>query len=241
MKTFIIRISSNKDSVSSAEQTLQTAKDVGYTEPIEIFEAIKPTDWKEILPYPNTFNDYARPDNVGACFASHYLLWKKCVELDEPILILEHDAIFKQNIPDIEFDMCVNFGRPSYIRPNKIVYDEPKDGLDIVNQVNYLGHHAYAIKPKAAKIFCDDVKKKVLTPNDVWIERNSYPWLEEYRPFPVHADTDFSTIQTILDPDHPIMKSYYKVTSRENPNYEYLVKHFPHVLNSRQSQRHIDV
>ena len=62
----------------------------------------------------------------------HYLLWKKCVELDEPILILEHDAIFKQNIPDIEFDMCVNFGRPSYIRPNKIVYDEPKDGLDIV-------------------------------------------------------------------------------------------------------------
>ena len=29
MKTFIIRISSNKDSVSSAEQTLQTAKDVG--------------------------------------------------------------------------------------------------------------------------------------------------------------------------------------------------------------------
>ena len=161
MKTFLIRISSNKDSVKSEQQTIDSARSVGYNEPIEIFEAIKPTEWKSILPYPNTFNDYARPDNVAACFASHYLLWEKCVELNEPILILEHDAIFKTNIPDIDFDMCVNFGRPSYIRPNKIVYDEPKEGLDIVNQVNFLGHHAYAMKPKAAKIFCDDVKKKV--------------------------------------------------------------------------------
>ena len=37
--------------------------------------------------------------NVGkAVFASHYLLWKKCVELNEPILILEHDVIFKENL-----------------------------------------------------------------------------------------------------------------------------------------------
>jgi hypothetical protein len=75
----------------------------------------------------------------------------------------------------------------------------------------------------------------------VWIERNSYPWLEEYRPFPIHADTDFSTIQTILPDDHPIMESYYKVTSKENPNYEYLEKYFPHVLTGPQSERHINV
>ena len=41
MKTFIIRISSNKDSVRSAQQTIDSARSVGYNEPIEIFEAIK--------------------------------------------------------------------------------------------------------------------------------------------------------------------------------------------------------
>ena len=128
MKTFIIRISSNEDSVRSVKQTIQSAKDVGYKEPIEIFEAIKPNEWKSILPYENTFHNYARPDNVGACFASHYLLWKECIKLNEPILILEHDAIFKTNIPDIDFNMCVNFGRPSYIRPHHMIYEEPKDG-----------------------------------------------------------------------------------------------------------------
>ena len=249
MKTYIIRISSNKDSVSSAEQTLQTAKDVGYTEPIEIFEAIKPTDWKEILPYPNTFNDYARPDNVGACFASHYLLWKKCVELDEPILILEHDAIFKQNIPEIDFDMCITLGRPSYIRPWQMVYDEPKDGVQPLVQENFLGHHAYAIKPEAAKIFCEDVESRTLCASDIWINKDTYPWLQEYNPHPVWADTQFSTIQEDWreENDNNLMENY-KFSFPNHPAWtdgtkenKYIVKHYSHCLRSPQSLSYIDV
>jgi GR25 family glycosyltransferase involved in LPS biosynthesis len=29
-----------------------------------------------------------------ACWYSHYMLWKKCIDLDRPIMILEHDAYF---------------------------------------------------------------------------------------------------------------------------------------------------
>ena len=116
MKTFIITLLQNKHSVESAERARQSAVDVGYRETIETFEAITPDLWEEILPYDNNFDNYARPDNVGACFASHYLLWQKCIELGEPILILEHDAIFVDNIPDIDFDMCVNFGRSGAVK-----------------------------------------------------------------------------------------------------------------------------
>ena len=35
------------------------------------------------------------------CFLSHYLLWKKCIDLNEPILILEDDAIITDEF-DIE-------------------------------------------------------------------------------------------------------------------------------------------
>ncbi len=34
------------------------------------------------------------------CWASHYLLWEKCVELNQPFVILEDDAIIKSNFLD---------------------------------------------------------------------------------------------------------------------------------------------
>lgn len=33
--------------------------------------------------------------------ASHYMMWLKCAELDEPIIILEHDAIFIRPLPEV--------------------------------------------------------------------------------------------------------------------------------------------
>ena len=241
MKTFVITLLGNTDSVRSAQQTIESAKSVGYDEPIEMFEAILPDDWHQILPFEHTFGNYARPDNVGACFASHYLLWKECVKLNEPILILEHDAIFVDNIPNIDFDMCINFGRPSYIRPDHMIYVEPKDGVQTLHQFNFLGHHGYALKPAAAEIFCRDVETRILSANDVWMNIEAYPWLQEYRPYPIHADTDFSTIQTILPDDIPIMQSYHKITNEDSDEYEYLMKHYSHVLAGPQSKRHINV
>ena len=40
--------------------------------------------------------------NEIACAISHYNLWKKCVELDEPILVLEDDVVF---LPESNFDL----------------------------------------------------------------------------------------------------------------------------------------
>lgn len=37
------------------------------------------------------------PDSRIACFMSHYNLWRTCVEINEPIMILESDAIFVGN------------------------------------------------------------------------------------------------------------------------------------------------
>jgi len=47
--------------------------------------------------YDNELNQHYRGKalNKGqlACYASHYLLWQKCVELDHPIIVLEDDAL----------------------------------------------------------------------------------------------------------------------------------------------------
>lgn len=252
MKTFLISLSKNTSSVKSAKQTIQSAKDVGYTEPIEHFEGILPNDWHNHIHHDGNdiFHIYRKPDNVAACFASHYLLWKKCVELNEPILILEHDAIFKQNIPDIDFDMCITFGRPSYIRPFQMIYEEPIHGVQPLIQENFLGHHAYAIKPEAAKIFCEDVESRKLSANDIWISKNIYPWLQEYNPHPIWADTQFSTIQEDWrgDDSAPDIMDNYRFSFPNLPMWEagteenkYVTKHFLHCLTTPQSESYIDV
>ena len=36
-------------------------------------------------------------DSEKACFASHFALWQRCVELNEPLIILEDDIVFEPN------------------------------------------------------------------------------------------------------------------------------------------------
>lgn len=39
------------------------------------------------------------PGELG-CFASHYLLWEKCLELNEPIVVIEDDAQLEECFDD---------------------------------------------------------------------------------------------------------------------------------------------
>jgi GR25 family glycosyltransferase involved in LPS biosynthesis len=209
MKTFIITIKGHPLSEKESRECIESAKGF-YKHEIEVFDAITPKGgYHHILgDRQNIFNNYPRPDRVAACFASHYLLWKKCIELNEPILILEHDAEFVSEFPDIDFDMCCTFGEPTYYRPEHIDFDTPKlDGLNTLTDRNFLGHHAYAMKPEAAKIFVEDCDTTVLSPNDLWMTKERYPWLQEYRPFPITAKKSASTVQDYVEVDMSVYVS----------------------------------
>lgn len=63
---------------------------------------------------------------VRGCFLSHYYLWRKCLEIAEPIIILEHDGYFINPIPsDLDkrfIDIC-NLNHTNF---NKLVIDDTK-------------------------------------------------------------------------------------------------------------------
>lgn len=232
MKTFLIRIKDHPLSEKESKDCLRSADLYSYKEDIQIFDAITPKrGYKDILgDRPNIFDNYPRPDRVACCFASHYLLWKKCIELNEPILILEHDAIFIDEFPDVEFDMCCTFGEPTYYQPQYIDFDTPKiDGIQTLTDKNFLGHHAYAMKPEAAKIFVEDCDTTVLSPNDLWMTKEKYPWLQEYRPFPISAQRSASTVQDRVDPESQIHVSYedYHFVNDTKEKQEFVKKYYP--------------
>lgn len=93
-----------------------------------------------------------------ACFLSHRALWKKCVELNEPIAIFEDDAIFSKHLKQaykITAKQIHSFGciRLSH-RDGKA--SQPFKKFDDTFCIQLVrkgttGADAYAISPKAAK------------------------------------------------------------------------------------------
>jgi GR25 family glycosyltransferase involved in LPS biosynthesis len=135
---------------------------------------------------------WSRYDNVMACFLSQYYLWMHCVQINENILIFEHDAVVRGEIPlDIPFKGVLTFGHPSYGNfqtPSFIGVNK------LVSKQHFPGNHCYLIKPAAAEVLIETAKRDP-APADVFLHNNRFDFLEEYYPWPVYAVDTFSTVQ----------------------------------------------
>ena len=133
-----------------------------------------------------TLNSYptAYKERRIACFMSHYRLWHQCVEMDETICILEHDAIFVHNmtkdayndIIESKYDI-VGINNPLMAtRRSKMFFDivkssnsalQPVPTIDEFNIPQGLaGNSAYIIKPAGAKNLLEAAKDYGAWPND---------------------------------------------------------------------------
>ncbi len=200
MKTFAIVIRDNEVSEFGYKTLCDTSDKVGNDFTVERFDAITPSNMDETLkelkvkwnyPWEGIVSDFAsglikkayqtrNPKARIACALSHYLLWKQCVSLDEPIMILEHDAIFidkidfninesKFNILGINNPLGCTFKSRDYY--NTIINSQQKEQMvprlttgDIPQGL--AGNSAYIIKPAGANKLISLVKEYGLWPND---------------------------------------------------------------------------
>jgi GR25 family glycosyltransferase involved in LPS biosynthesis len=96
----------------------------------------------------------SRPGVIG-CFYSHYGLWKKCVELGEPIMIFEDDVKFYRGYTPVGFDgvLILSLGKSSYMsEPQKSYLENPTGPAQARKWQNFSmpGASGYAITPDAA-------------------------------------------------------------------------------------------
>ena len=133
-----------------------------------------------------------------AAFLSHYILWKMTVETKQPILILEHDAIFTTEIDflaiDHKFDiMGINDPR-GCTRRSGIYYNKIIENNDQFQQVPWVdddrkipqglaGNSAYMIKPAGARKLLQLVKEYGAWPNDAIMCRQLLPNIGVTRKF----------------------------------------------------------
>jgi len=129
-----------------------------------------------------------------SCFLSHYFLWHRCLLINKPIAIFEHDAVFiREYDPFIEIltNLACSFGAPSFgnFKKTKI-----KGVQTLFSKQYFPGAHSYIITPIGAKRFIEFAQKNKPKPTDVFLNTKdfSFPRLQEYYPYLTEVQENFS-------------------------------------------------
>jgi GR25 family glycosyltransferase involved in LPS biosynthesis len=103
-----------------------------------------------------------------ACFMSHFLLWKHCLEINEPILIFEDDAIINDSFNESYYESLMGRIDFLYLGRNE---NEPENVIDVDDNLEIPGYaynmHAYAISPFGAKkLLSTNIKTNIIPVDD---------------------------------------------------------------------------
>ncbi len=211
MKAYAIVIKGNNLSEAAFKTLDESSVKVGNKFPINRFEAVTPDYVDETIKehgvrwnYPWVGKEQClqtgllkaayKTDNPKArvaCALSHYLLWKRCEETDEPLMILEHDAKF---VEKIDFDIndskmyIIGINNPlGATRRAREFYTtiiNNKPWIQLVPKIDHYdipqglaGNSAYIIKPEGASRMLKLVREHGLWPNDALMCRQLVPRL----------------------------------------------------------------
>ena len=169
MKTYVINLSDRRDrmmlfdsqklkyerfdAVNGKKLTYDQLKKLGYD---------TQSDW--IDPIHST---HLTSGEVG-CFLSHYNLWKKCIELNVPLCILEDDAVVPDNLYDDLDDLLKTYNF-IYLGWNEIDKSVPTSDSRFVVPVYPYWTLAYVITPEAAKILVNEEIEQNIIPVDEYL------------------------------------------------------------------------
>ena len=160
--TFLIALENHKLSQLMKDQCLESAKKFNWD--VTVWPAvdgrtITENTWKEYNLTPTLHDPTMAKLGVQGCFLSHYQLWNKCVELNQNIIILEHDAVFNESWNDIKLTTDL-------LKLHRVYKRERFH--DIVGKWTYSAH-AYYLSPDGARKLIEFSKNIEAYPADVAI------------------------------------------------------------------------
>ena len=186
--TYIITIKGHESSEQMATRCLESCKRVGQK--AEIYDAFDGTDksipgikvpehsqnatWLKWLRLVN--HELTKPEIC--CLLSHFSLWCKCMEINKPIVVLEHDAVMLQPFRQhLAINAIVYLGCMEQVRNNYCNMIPPHAQLN-PDYRHILRTHAYSIDPFMAKNLVSHILEKgIFTSADVAISLNRFAML----------------------------------------------------------------
>ncbi|OPG20692.1 glycosyltransferase family 25 protein [Helicobacter pylori] len=120
------------------------------------------------------------------CYASHYSLWQKCIELNEAICILEDDIIIKDRFKE-SLEFCrqhineLGYIRLMHLEENVAKQKTPVKGVSqILNFKDGIGTQGYVLAPKAAQKLLKYSAKEWVMPIDCVMDRHYWHGVKNY-------------------------------------------------------------
>ncbi|MGV7234715.1 MAG: hypothetical protein ACQ9ET_00510 [Nitrosomonadaceae bacterium] len=196
MKGYVGTLMNLPESIKMADRCIESGKQFGVD--IEIVPAV----WRDVameelkregLVKGKYDESWSNNDSVIGNFITQYRTWNLIVESNEPGIVLEHDAVFVNTVPDLTGDI-VNIGKPSYgqfrIQPRPGIYP-------MFSKVGgYIpGAHGYYLTPKGAQLLITKAKANGAAPCDIYLNKTTFPDIQELYPWVVEARDEFTTIQ----------------------------------------------
>lgn len=177
--TYIIHVPQNYVSVDLANRCLDSCVKVGQK--ASLYEGFDGTGSELVVPshiqnqswykWLKVTDHYQSLAEI-ACSLSHISLWVKCMELDRPIVILEHDAIMvKPYITHEIYNGLVYLGSVDNLRNPEVGKNLIPRHSAINKNWNFINRaHAYSIDPAAArKLFTCVLSRGIYESADVMI------------------------------------------------------------------------
>lgn len=181
-KAYIIRVAGNENSENLAKRCAQSCSSVGM--PYDFWDAydgingeIKPPKHHSQFMKMVRLMDHYMTKGEVACALSHISLWAKCVEQDQPLVVLEHDALM---VKAYEFHSVYNsiayLGGSEQAKKGWGVYPTPPHASEGPNKHFICRAHAYAIDPAVAKNMLSYVLKQgIVDPLDIMMRADLFP------------------------------------------------------------------
>jgi GR25 family glycosyltransferase involved in LPS biosynthesis len=201
MKNYIICLSKIPASLETAT-TLKNQLE-SYGSDVELFEGTYGHDAKKMMQeegrclHPWSFKGPPKngiipePDptihhrpGIQGCFYSHFRLWQKCIDLNQPIIIWEDDIVLRRPYISVKWQdvLVLALGHPKKTEKYRQYLDSPTGEPVAAEyyQSSMPGNCGYAIKPHAAKKLVNIYKNTYLPADNainqhhVRIEIHSY-------------------------------------------------------------------
>lgn len=183
--TYIIVIKNNEISESMAVRCIESLNNVNQS--YTIWEAFDGTDDKELkipdqvkdrnhIYWPKLINNELSTRQVG-CFMSHYSLWCRCLTIDRPIVILEHDAIMLKPYKEHRlYNSIVYLGSIEQAN-GKPVWATPPHATHYNGLLRSLCRsHAYAIDPAVARLLVGyTITHGIYNSLDMYVRSDLFP------------------------------------------------------------------
>ena len=143
------------------------------------------------------------------CAMSHLRLWETCRDLCEPIMVLEHDAVFLRVFDVFDFDSACQLNDPrGATRRGDWWSDQmakrgpglfPKTWVTKPDQAipdGLAGNSAYVLMPHTAQLLIDLYDELGVWPNDATMCAQLVDGLQEIYPFVTRVEQTQSTTST---------------------------------------------